>query len=563
MATQSNLLHTWGRLHKTMKRSLVRFLRPGSDASFQDLHLPSFYRQMAARSSAAAAALKIKFKASYDDRLPLVIRGNAALLRLTVAMMLDYVMDWHSTRLGYTAFEVSLTEKDGWDYVEFTVWCTGVRKQEDGNILSWFSRSEMEQSVTAMEGYFSMEDQRSAEPRYVIGIPLIPGAPSTVVKDRPEAATTGLIQATTGTTALVVDDSLISRVLGAHWLSRHNIIADVAERGGVALKNLANKHYDLIFMDYSMPGLNGIKTTEIARKRGFLQTSFAIALDYDAGSAKNREADFSAAGMDGYLPKPVDPLELNLLLLDLLPRLRGQGETPGLTCALDAADSARETLIQSLAAITELNAAQGLANMGQSIEIYTSMLQRFTVELEDYIEPLLTLPRDGAWEEAATRLHVLRDLFAGIGAEELAQKAASLATMAETGGSGAGMPRLQEYCDSMLRLRAKLIGLKNQKSQVRIGGRREQATPQDARVDLATLRRYLSDLRDACLSFRSTDAQTTADSLRKMVCDEDMADQIAAICALVDTLDYHEAQERCARLLETITPPERDTAAVQ
>ena len=569
MATQSSLLHTWSHLNKTMKRSLLRFLRPGSDAAFQDIHLPSFYRQMAVRGSSVAAALKIKFKAQYDDRLPLVIRGNAALLRLTVAMVLDYVMDWHSSGVGYTTFEVNMVEKDGWDYVDFTAWCTGVRKYEDGTVSrTWFSRTEMERLATDMAGYFSMEDQSGAEPRYAIGIPLIPGDSSTVVEERLETAS-GLIQAKAGATALVVDDSMISRVLGAHWLARHNIAADVAESGGVALKSLANKHYDLIFMDYAMPGLNGIKTTDIARKRGFLQTSFVIGLDYNGassveGATENGEAVFLEAGMHGYLAKPVNPAELNFLLLDLLPRLYGQAETSRLACALDVVDSAREILIDSLSAIPELNAAQGLTNMGQSVEIYSGMLRRFSVELEDYIEPLMTLPLNGAWEEVAARLHVLRNFFAGIGATDLAQQASALAARADAGGGEECLVRIQDYCDAMMRLRAKLIGLRIQKSQAKMGGGRQRVKPEmspAAETDLATLRQLLSDLHEACLSHRASDAEAAAASLRTMAGDEEMIERIAAICALVDTLDYHEAQERCANLLETITPHDHDTAA--
>ncbi|MCL1980836.1 MAG: response regulator [Proteobacteria bacterium] len=566
MPAHSSLLHTWEHLHKTMKRNLRDLLTSGSDASLQDVHLPLLYREMVARGSSAASILNITFKTRYDDRLPLVIRANATLLRLTVALMLDYVMDCHSSGVGYTKFEVDLVEKDGWDYVQFAALRAGVRKleHEGDSIRTWYSQDEMEQFATRMDGYFNEEDKRSAEPRYVIGIPLIPGTQSTVADDRPETATSGLIQATAGATALVVDDSHISRILAAHWLSRHNITADVAERGGVALKNLASKHYDLVFMDYSMPGLNGIKTTEIARKRGFLETSFVVALDYDDGSEENWEDDFSAAGMHGYLPKPADPLKLNLLLLDLLPRLHRQGATgPALADELDSIDSARENLILSLSGVAELDAEIGLANMGQSVEIYAGMLHRFTAELEDYIEPLLTLPLDGAWAEVTVRLHVLREFFVGIGADDLAQKAASLAAKADKGGSSECMSRIQSYCDAMMRLRAKLIGLKTKKSQDSIPERNEQTTPQDVQTDLATLRQHLSLLHDACQSFRSTEAQTTADSLRAMVCDEDLADQIATICALVDTLDYHEAQERCARLLETITPSERDTVSVQ
>jgi hypothetical protein len=188
------------------------------------------------------------------------------------------------------------------------------------------------------------------------------------------------------------------------------------------------------------------------------------------------------------------------------------------------------------------------------------MLHRFTAELEEYIEPLLTLPLDNAWEEIAIRLHVLREFFVSIGAEDLAREAAELAAAADAGGGAGYMPRIQGHCDNMMRLRARLIALKTGEDRARNAERREQAE-QVEQVDMETLGRQLSRLHDACLSHRASEAQTAADGLRVMALREDINDQIETICAFVDTLDYHEAQERCARLLEAITPHERGSVA--
>jgi hypothetical protein len=223
-------------------------------------------------------------------------------------------------------------------------------------------------------------------------------------------------------------------------------------------------------------------------------------------------------------------------------------------------DSARLDVIRKLSGIAGLDAKKGLANAGYCVEIYTGMLRRFTVELTDYIEPLLTLPIDGAWEEVAIRLHVLREFFIGIGAEELAQEAASLAAVADGGCDSECMPRIQSYCDAMMRLRAGLVGLKTANSRESAAGRRAQERGRAEQVDMAALKKQVTRLSDVCLSHRATEAQTIADGLRRMVLRKDMEEQIDAICALVDTLDYHEARERCLRLLETITPREGGAA---
>jgi len=564
MPAQSGLLHTWGQLRKTMQKGLRRLLAPSAEAqpNFQHVHLLSFYRQLLDRGYDIASALRIKFLARYDDRLPLVIRGNAALLRLTVCTMLDYVMYRHPG-VGYTIFEINLTEEDEQDYVSFTAWRTGVRGSRDDGIRTWFSQNELERFVTLMEGYFLAEDQYGTEARYTIGIPLIPGDPSHVTPDSQAALTAGLARAKEGVTALIVDDSAMSRVLGVHMLSRHNITADVAENGRVALEKLTHRRYDLIFMDDSMPELNGIQTAAVirAREQGNPQTSLIIGMSLSAEPAEKMEAACLEAGMQGYLAKPVDPLNLNLLLLHLLPRVRGQAaEAPALADAPAPIDSARRDLIRKLSGIAELDAEKGLANAGHSVEIYAGMLRRFTAELTDYIEPLLTLPIDGSWEEVAIRLHVLREFFIGIGAEKLAQEAANLAAVADGGGDSECMPRIQSYCDAMMRLRAGLVGLKTANSRESAAGRRAQKRERVEQVDMAALKKHMTRLCGACLSHRATEAQAIADGLRRMALRKDMEEPIDAICALVDTLDYHEARERCLCLLETITPREGGAA---
>ena len=574
MTAQSGLLQTWSHLHKSMKRSLKRLLAPGSRISdLRDLHLPALYCQMTDRGVYAASLLKIRLKTTYDDRLPLIIQGNAALLRLTVALMLDYVMDRYSSGVGYTALEVSLAEEDGWDYVHFTVGCAGVRKTEDDGSRTWFSQDEMQQLAARMGGYF-LAERTSTEPRYTIAIPLIPGDPAKADQEDPDTAPVGLTRAKTGTLALVVDDNPISRTVGVSLLARHNIRAHAAERGRMALKKLADQRYDLIFMDYSLPGLNGVRTTAIARAKGILPTGLIVGLmDPGTDAAEQEKAAFFEAGMEEYLDKPLDSPSLNLLLRDLLPRMRKETDAaPVQADAPDAAAGERQDLLRSLSGVAGLNAARGLAHMGHSVEIYTGMLRRFTAELEAYIEPLLTLPLEGAWEEFAVRLHVLHEFFVGIGAEELAREAAELTAAADAGGEGATMPRIQGYCDDMMRLRAELVGLKTRDSQ-EVAERREQADAQAgpptapvdlaelaAQVDLAELARHVSRLHDACLSLRATEAQETADSLRRIALPAEIGERITAICTLVDALDYHEAQELCARLLATIAPPEDDAA---
>ncbi|MDR0239275.1 MAG: response regulator [Deltaproteobacteria bacterium] len=586
MPAQSGLLHTWSHLRK-MKTSLQRFLASDSEnvSQRQHVHLPSFFGQITDRGVNIGSALKIRFLAQYDDRLPLVIRANADLLRRAVSLMLDYAMDRHPG-VGYTTFAVQLAEESDRDYVSFDVWHSGVSRGGDKGMRSWFSRDEMEELATRMGGHFLATDPHGMEARYAVRITLIPGDPSLVEQTPP--ATTGQVYAENGVTALVVDDSPISRALGVYLLSWHNIEAEAVERGQAAFEKLSAERYDLIFMEYSLPKLDGFQSAAMLREKARPQAGLIVGMYPGAGSAEDMKITSIQAGMQGCLAKPVDPRALNHVLQELLPRVYAQNAggpdpsrtrrsgmdrvPPRQTGAPDAMLAAQQSLVRELSGIVGLHAEKGLVNTGGNVDIYVGMLQRFTAELNDSIEPLLVLPSGEAWEETALRLHVLREFFAGIGAEKLAREAAVLAADAAAEVAGGTtlrlkqdgvegwLPRIRGYCDAMMRLRAGLAGLHDKKIRAHAAERSEQEWKRTDPEDLVKLNRYVSRLREACLSHRAAEAGETAAGLRRMAVREDMEEHITAVCRLIDTLDYHEAGERCAHLLTLIKMHRSGTA---
>ena len=68
---------------------------------------------------------------------------------------------------------------------------------------------------------------------------------------------------------LVVDDSPTMRSIVRKILAASRFRLDIAEaqEGIEALKQIASGKFDLVFLDYNMPGLNGVETlSEIKRQ---------------------------------------------------------------------------------------------------------------------------------------------------------------------------------------------------------------------------------------------------------------------------------------------------------
>ncbi|HQT46791.1 MAG: hypothetical protein B7X08_05060 [Acidocella sp. 20-63-7] len=103
---------------------------------------------------------------------------------------------------------------------------------------------------------------------------------------------------------LVADDNEINRLVAKGMLKRLGLSADFACDGKEALAMALAKPYDLILLDFQMPGLNGPDVARaLRREEGWLSVVPILAITADATS-KGRDTCL-AAGMNGYVIKPI------------------------------------------------------------------------------------------------------------------------------------------------------------------------------------------------------------------------------------------------------------------
>jgi signal transduction histidine kinase len=135
----------------------------------------------------------------------------------------------------------------------------------------------------------------------------------------PAAAREGIAQPLAGRRVLVVDDNIINRKLAAAFLGRMGIVVETAEDGRAGLDRLQQGNFDLVLMDVEMPDMDGLAATrawrakEADRGTGRLPV---IAITANA-MAEDRER-CRAAGMDGYVAKPIVVAQLKDELIRLL-----------------------------------------------------------------------------------------------------------------------------------------------------------------------------------------------------------------------------------------------------
>jgi signal transduction histidine kinase/DNA-binding response OmpR family regulator len=109
-------------------------------------------------------------------------------------------------------------------------------------------------------------------------------------------------------TILVVEDNHVNQKVVTAILRKKGYHVDIANHGREALEYLELLAYDLVLMDVQMPILDGLETTRTIRRDSRFAQLPIVAMTAHAMSGDRERC--LAAGMNGYIAKPVNPSTL-------------------------------------------------------------------------------------------------------------------------------------------------------------------------------------------------------------------------------------------------------------
>lgn len=136
--------------------------------------------------------------------------------------------------------------------------------------------------------------------------------------------------ALTGARVLVVDDHRLARKTMARLLKTFDFDVSVAESGPEAIEMTANactrgRPFQFVFMDYLMPGMNGIETTTRLKERvRNLNPPKVILMTGRPMEDKKKELEDSP--LDGYISKPFTPSLIFFAMMDAATAWPASGE---------------------------------------------------------------------------------------------------------------------------------------------------------------------------------------------------------------------------------------------
>ncbi|MGB9464408.1 MAG: response regulator [Candidatus Acidiferrum sp.] len=113
---------------------------------------------------------------------------------------------------------------------------------------------------------------------------------------------------------LLAEDNLVNQRLAVRLLEKRGHRVVVAGTGIEALKALEKESFDLVLMDVQMPEMDGLEATAVIREKEKSGGVRHAVVALTAHAMKGDREKCLAAGMDGYLTKPIRPQELDKLL---------------------------------------------------------------------------------------------------------------------------------------------------------------------------------------------------------------------------------------------------------
>jgi len=236
-----------------------------------------------------------------------------------------------------------------------------------------------------------------------------PPAPSGIVEPK----------SLSGVKILLVEDNPINQAVAKEILVTGGIVPDIAVNGLEAVKIIQKKHYDAVLMDLQMPTMDGIEATRYIREKLAIKNLPIIAMTAHAMHG-DREKCFKA-GMNDYVPKPIDRKELFAALSKNIPDLDKK--------VVDKTDPQKKPEASKPEYPSELPGLaieEGLKRLGVTWDRYFNILEEYYNAYQNFSEEFRSLVSKKDYETARLKAHSLKGAAGNISATELYAAASAL-----------------------------------------------------------------------------------------------------------------------------------------
>ncbi|MBV9041163.1 MAG: response regulator [Acidimicrobiia bacterium] len=309
------------------------------EAGKMDLELVDFALEPTVREAVDVVALRaqdkgLELSTVVEPGVPNTVRGDPGRVRQVLLNLLSNAVKF--TVAGRVSVHVSCLARDSeTDEVtvgfEVTDTGIGIAPEDQERLFESFSQADAsttrryggtglglaisKQLVELMQGSMGVDSEVGTGTTFWFTVRLAPAAgPLESVENGGSGPGTEDAGAPgKGARILVVEDNAINQQVATGMLQRLGYAVDLAGNGREALDAVASTTYSAVLMDCQMPEIDGYEATAEIRRREAGTTHVPI-IAMTASAMSGDEERALAAGMDGYVTKPVKLDELGRVL---------------------------------------------------------------------------------------------------------------------------------------------------------------------------------------------------------------------------------------------------------
>jgi two-component system, sensor histidine kinase and response regulator len=256
---------------------------------------------------------------------------------------------------------------------------------------------------------------------------------------------------------LLAEDNAVNRALVINLLTKRGHHVIVAENGREAVKAHLTELLDVVLMDVQMPDMDGFEATAVIRERERHIGKHIHIIALTAHAMTGDRERCLAAGMDGYLTKPVRPAELFDALEDAVSHgamVAEAAPTPAHAASMPRASGASPSF----------DPADTLMRVGDDRELLARMVGMFRSESPRMMSAIRKSVDTGDATALARSAHALKGSVGNFGITESFDSATVLEQMGRDGILAGAAAGYDDLCTKLGRLEQDLSAFVGEKA---------------------------------------------------------------------------------------------------
>ncbi|MCR5100284.1 MAG: response regulator [Butyrivibrio sp.] len=250
---------------------------------------------------------------------------------------------------------------------------------------------------------------------------------------------------------LVVDDTKMNLIVIKGLLRDTQIQVDTCDNGFDAIDMAGLVPYDIIFIDYRMPSIDGIETLSRLKSEPDRASINAKHIMLTANAITGVREQFLSVGFDDYMSKPVKATELEALILKYLPlekieSVSDEDKTFEEVHEYDS-DIEKSELQIALDQIDGIDYFAGIDIM-ETDDLYKEALTEFAISIENKADLIQDYAEKKDIENMTILVHALKSSSRFIGINKLSK----MAEVMEEKGNEKDTEYISENIDELLKL---------------------------------------------------------------------------------------------------------------